>query len=205
MLFRSTTGIPGELRHNPRDKKFSVVRRFYGSGPTDTGSRYGLVSLIHALDLPIPPSPTTPSPSVSLLHAPPQLTEYPVSGSRLHHLPAGSPDLVSRIEFVILRMDRAPPAASHPVLRRRSCIRFHAGERMHEEDFHLSDRVRSQAHWHGRPAREARQDKIQHRHGRDGHATKTRLARDCVRVMRPLAISVWQGSGQAISRDTGGS
>ena len=24
---------------------------------------------------------------------------------------------------------------------------------MHEEDFHLSDRVRSQAHWHGRPAR----------------------------------------------------
>ena len=76
---------------------------------------------------------------------------------------------------------------------------------MHEEDFHLSDRVRSQAHWHGRPAREARQDKIQHRHGRDGHATKTRLARDCVRVMRSLAISVWQGSGQAISRDTGGS
>src|SRR5207247_9185073 len=110
---------------------------------------------------PIPPLPTTPSPSVSLLHATPQLTEYPVSGSslaiaRLHHLPAGSPDLVSRIEFVILRMDRSPPAASHPVLRRRSCIRFHAGERMHEEDFHLSDRVRSQAHWHGRPAREAR-------------------------------------------------
>ena len=125
--------------------------------------------------------------------------------ARLHHLPAGSPDLVSRIEFVILRTDRSPPAASHPVLRRRSCIRFHAGERMHEEDFHLSDRVRSQAHWHGRPAREARQDKIQHSHGRDGHATKTRLARDCVRVMRSLAISVWQGSGQAISRDTGGS
>src|SRR5437016_11598135 len=35
--------------------------------------------------------------------------------ARLHHLPAGSPDLVSRIEFVILRMDRSPPAASHPV------------------------------------------------------------------------------------------
>ena len=90
------------------------------------------VSLIHALDLPIPPSPTTPSPSASLYHATHQLAESPLSGSRFHPSVAGSPDLVSRIEFVILRMDRSPPVAPHPASRRRSYSRFHAGERMHE-------------------------------------------------------------------------
>ncbi len=80
----------------------------------------GQVSLIHMPDLPIPPSPTC-------LRAPhrqatPQalnvdFTRYPSSRrvsclrrSRLHHLPAGSPTLTDRIEFVILRMDRSPPA-----------------------------------------------------------------------------------------------
>src|SRR5216117_2604417 len=143
-----------------RSRPVTALHRYYGRSDScppgssallcmNTGSRYGQVSLIHALDLPIPPSPTTPSPSVSLLHATPQLTEYPVSGSRLHHLPAGSPDLVSRIEFVILRMDRSPPAASHPASWRGSYSRLQAGERLPEEDFHLFDQVHSQAHWHG--------------------------------------------------------
>src|SRR3989449_2636512 len=105
----------------------------------NTGSRYGQVSLIHALDIPIPPPPTTPRPPASLCHATPQLAGSPaIRGSRLRHSLAGSPVLAGRIEFVILRMDRSPPAALHPALRRRSCSRLQTGERMSEEDFHLS-------------------------------------------------------------------
>lgn len=44
-------------------------------------------------------------------------------------MPAGSPILPGRIEFVFfLRMDRSPPAVPHPASRRRSCIWFQAGE-----------------------------------------------------------------------------
>jgi hypothetical protein len=51
-----------------------------------------------------------------------------------------------RIEFVILRTGRSPPAALHHALLRRSCIRLQAGERLPGEDFHLSDYSRFQAH-----------------------------------------------------------
>jgi hypothetical protein len=44
-------------------------------------------------------------------------------------------------------MDRSPPAAPHPASRRRSCSRLQAGERIPEEDLHLSDQTRFQAHW----------------------------------------------------------
>ena len=106
------------------------------------------VSLIHVSDLPTPPSPTTPQ----VLDA--DFSRYPSSrrvsrllgGSRFHLCLAGSPTLTSRIEFVILRMDRSPPVASHPVLRRRSYSWLQAGERIPEEDFHLSDQTRFQAH-----------------------------------------------------------
>jgi hypothetical protein len=76
------------------------------------------VSLIHVSNLPTPPSPTTPQ----ALDA--DFARYPSSRrvsclrrSRLHHFPAGSPTLTGRIEFVILRMDRSPPAAPHPASR----------------------------------------------------------------------------------------
>ena len=105
------------------------------------------VSLIHVSDLPIPPSPTTPQ----ALDA--DFARYPSShrvshcrGSRLHLSLAGSPTLTGRIEFVILRMDRSPPVASHPVSRRRSYSWLQAGERIPEEDFHLSGHTRFQAH-----------------------------------------------------------
>jgi hypothetical protein len=99
----------------------------------------GQVSLLHAPELPIPPSPNTASLSTPLLHVTPQLVEYPdFLGSRLHHWLAGSPVLDGRIEFVNLRMDRSPPAAPHPASRRRSCIRLQAGERIPEGDFHPS-------------------------------------------------------------------
>jgi hypothetical protein len=112
------------------------------------------VSLIHVSDLPIPPSPTTPQ----ALDA--DFSRYPSSrrvsrwrGSRLHHSLAGSPTLTGRIEFLIVRMDRSPPVAPHPVSRRRSYSWLQAGERIPEEDFHLSNQTRFQAHERGHPAR----------------------------------------------------
>src|SRR4030095_13966666 len=51
-----------------------------------------------------------------------------------------------RIEFVILRTGRSPPTAPHHTSLRRSCCRLQAGERLPEEDFHLSDHLRFQAH-----------------------------------------------------------
>jgi len=50
-----------------------------------------------------------------------------------------------RIEFVILRTGRSPPAALHHASLRRSCIRLQAGERLPGEDSHFSERARSQA------------------------------------------------------------
>src|SRR5215813_7604764 len=50
------------------------------------------------------------------------------------------------LTFVILRTDRSPPVAPHPVSRRRSYLWLQAGERLPGEDLHLSDGVRSQAH-----------------------------------------------------------
>ena len=100
------------------------------------------VSLIHVSDLPIPPSPNTPQ----ALDA--DFSRYPSSrrvshsrGSRLHLRYAGSPTLTGRIEFLIVRMDRSPPVAPHPVSRRRSYSWLQAGERIPEEDFHPFDQV----------------------------------------------------------------
>jgi len=134
-----------------RSRPITALHRYYGRSDScppgssalssmNTGSCYEQVSLIHASDLPIPPSPTTPRPPASLYHATPQLAGFPATcGSRLHHSLAGSPVLIGRIEFVvILRMNRSPPAAPHPASLRRSCIRLQTGERMSEEDFHLS-------------------------------------------------------------------
>ncbi len=116
-----------------------------GSMNTVSGSRQ--VSLIHVSDLPIPPSPTTPQSLDADFARYPSSHRVPHSrGSRLHLSLAGSPTLTGRIEFVILRMDRSPPAAPHPASRRRSCSRLQAGERIPEEDFHLSDQTRFQAH-----------------------------------------------------------
>ena len=133
-----------------RSRPVTALHRYYGRSDScppgssalpsmNTGSCYEQVSLIHAPDLPIPPPPTTSSPSTSLSHATPQLVESPVfHGSRLHQPLAGSLALVRRIGFVILQMDRSPPAASHPASLRRSCSRLQTGERLSGEDFHLS-------------------------------------------------------------------
>ena len=81
----------------------------------NSGSCYEQVSLIHALDLPIPPSPTTSqSPNVAFARYPSARRVSRFCGSRFCLTPAGSPIQTRRIEFVILRMDRSPPAAPHP-------------------------------------------------------------------------------------------
>jgi len=69
------------------------------------------VSLIHVSDLPIPPSPTTRQAlDVDFVRYPSSRRVSCLRRSRLHPFPAGSPTLTGRIEFVILRMDRSPPA-----------------------------------------------------------------------------------------------
>jgi len=45
-----------------------------------------------------------------------------------------------------LRTGRSPPVASHPLSRGRSYVQLQAGERLPEEDFHLSDQTHLQAH-----------------------------------------------------------
>ena len=104
-----------------------------------TGSGPDQVSLLHAPELPVPLSPTTrQSLDVAFARYPSAHRVSQRIGSRLHHYLAGSPALAGRIEFVILRMDRSPPAAPHPASRRRSCSRLQAGERIPGGDFHPS-------------------------------------------------------------------
>ena len=90
------------------------------------------VSLIHAPDLPTLPSPTTCGRSVSPGHVTPRQIEprsllhgtSPNGNSGLRHCTAGSPSDTGRIEFLIVRTGRSPPAAPHPVSRRRSCLQL---------------------------------------------------------------------------------
>jgi len=86
------------------------------------------VSLLHTHDLPAILSPTTCARSVSPRHVtcwwiePRGLPhEAGLTGnSGLRHSLADSPHPAGRIEFLIVRTGRSPPAAPQPVLRRRS-------------------------------------------------------------------------------------
>ena len=90
------------------------------------------VSLIHALGLPTIPSPTTCGRSAASGHATLRRVEprphprgiSPPENSGLRHWLAGSPRHAGRIEFLIVRTGRSPPAAPHLVLPRRSCSRL---------------------------------------------------------------------------------
>jgi hypothetical protein len=119
--------------------------QLFGTWSMNSGSFSKQVSLIHASSLP------DHSVSNHLMHPCRGFRTLPLSPTafrfrfRLRHCYAGSPITPGRIEFVILRTGRSPPAALHPASRRRSCSRLQAGERMPEEDFHLSERARFQA------------------------------------------------------------
>ena len=133
-----------------RSRPVTALPRYYGrsdscspgssaSSGMNTVSTSKQVSLIHVSGLPIIPSPTT-------LCAPDAaFTRYPSArraslrlGSGLRLSLAGSPTAPGRIEFVILRTDRSPPAARHLASWRRSYSRLQAGERIPGEDLHLS-------------------------------------------------------------------
>src|SRR5260370_24094953 len=112
----------------------------------NSGSFSEQVSLIHASGLPV----HSVSKHLTLrgrrfYTLPLSSTAFPC-GSRLRLWLAGSSLTPGRIEFVILRTGRSPPAALHHSSLRRSCIRLQAGERLPGEDLHLSDYSRFQAH-----------------------------------------------------------
>jgi hypothetical protein len=115
--------------------------------PAGLSPTTGQVSLILAHELPIPPSPNTQDASRRRFRTLPlSSTGLPLAQVKTSPLGGRLVSRSGRIEFVILRMDRSPPVASHPVLRRRSYSWLQAGERIPEEDFHLSDQTRFQAH-----------------------------------------------------------
>jgi hypothetical protein len=120
--------------------------RLFGTWSMNANSFNKQVSLIHASSL------SDHSVSNHLMDPCRRFRTLPLSSTafrfrfRLRHCYAGSPISPGRIEFVILRTGRSPPAALHLASRRRSCSRLQAGERIPEEDFHLSDHSRFQAH-----------------------------------------------------------
>ena len=90
--------------------------------------------------LPIPPSPTThQSSDVAFARYPlARRISPPLAGSRLHQSLAGSPILAGRIEFVVYGCIVHPLLLSTPPHGDAVAVGLQAGERMPEEDFHLS-------------------------------------------------------------------
>jgi hypothetical protein len=104
------------------------------------------VSLIHSSDLLDHSVSNHLMPRCRRFHTLPLSSTAFLYRSRLRLWYAGSSIAPGRIEFVILRTDRSPPAALHHASLRRSCIRLQAGERLPGEDLHLSDHLSFQAH-----------------------------------------------------------
>ena len=143
--------LPASLRSTPvtellryYERSDSCLLRLFGTWSMNSDSFNKQVSLIHASSLPDHSvSNHLTHPRSRFVTLPLSATGFPVlqgSGLRLSH--AGSSTAPGRIEFVILRTGRSPPAALHPASRRRSCSWLQAGERLPEEDLHLSDHSR---------------------------------------------------------------
>jgi hypothetical protein len=136
--FRRWLRSPSTFLRSLRSRPVTAFRGSYGrsdSCPPHSGtlilnacSTCGQVSLIHAFSLPAIPSPPTCACSalpghVTHRQVEPRLLPHgipPNGNSGLRLSLAGSPHPAGRIEFVILRTSRLPPAALHPVSRRRS-------------------------------------------------------------------------------------
>jgi hypothetical protein len=109
-----------------------------------------------ALNLPAVRSPTTPA---ALRAFGPAFFPEAYRTSPLARIPCGtiaswaSPfasklaTASGRIEFVILPTSSSSPVALHLASRRRSYLRLSKPGRAPSEDFHLTDSLRSQAHW----------------------------------------------------------
>jgi hypothetical protein len=138
---------PSTFLRSLRSRPITALLRYYGrcdSCPLRRGNARVIsqrppdqllrrqVSLIHALGLRTIPSPTTCGRSASSGHVTHRRVEprplphgsSPNGNSGLRHSLAGSPHHAGRIEFLIVRTGRSPPAAPHPVSRRRSCSRL---------------------------------------------------------------------------------
>jgi hypothetical protein len=105
-------------------------------------------SLIHVSDLPTPPSPTTPQAlDVDFARYPSSRRVSCLRRSRLHPSPArlADTDRPNRVRYPTdgsFTSCCSPPRLTDGC----SCSRLQAGERIPEEDFHLSDQTRFQAH-----------------------------------------------------------
>ena len=130
-----------------RSRPVTALRRYYGRSDSYPAlSPTGQVSLIHVArpsDPSVSNHPCAPVVVFARYPSTPRASRCRVWASPLASRLASH---TGRIEFLIVRMSRSPPVAPHPVLRRRSYLRFQAGERMPEEDFHLLDHARFQAH-----------------------------------------------------------
>ena len=121
----------------------SCSRQLFGTWSMNSGSFSEQVSLSNAHSLPDHSvSKHLGIPAVALSRYPSAQLTFLSLRSGLRHSHAGSSMSPCRIEFVILRTGRSPPAALHHASLRRSCIWLRAGERLPGEDFHLSDYVR---------------------------------------------------------------
>jgi hypothetical protein len=85
------------------------------------------------------------APAIALARYPSAL-QTSLYGSGLRHSLAGSPDSPAESSSQMLRTSRSPPVASHPLSPGRSYFQIQAGERLPEEDLHLSNQIHSQAH-----------------------------------------------------------
>ena len=146
-FLRSLRSLSVTRFHRYYGRSDSCLLRLFGTWSMNSGSFSEQVSLIHSRGLPDHSVSKHLAPTVVALSRYPSALSLPrFIGVRFHHRATGSSGIPGRIEFVILRTGRSPPAASHPASWRRSGIRLQAGERMPEEDLHLSDLARSQAH-----------------------------------------------------------
>ena len=145
-FLRSLRSTPVTKLRRYYGRSDSCLLRLFGTWSMNSGSFSQQVSLIHASSL------LDHSVSNHQGNRCRRFRTLPFSStafrfrSRLRHWLAGSPIAPGRIEFLNVRTGRSPPAALHLASRRRSCSRLQAGERIPEEDFHLSDHSRFQAH-----------------------------------------------------------
>jgi hypothetical protein len=145
-FLRSLRSTPVTKFHRYYGRSDSCLFRLFGTWSMNSDSFHKQVSLIHASSL------LDHSVSNHQGNRCCRFRTLPFSStafrfrSRLRHWLAGSPIAPGRIEFLNVRTGRSPPAALHLASRRRSCSRLQAGERIPEEDFHLSDHSRFQAH-----------------------------------------------------------
>ena len=145
-FLRSLRSISVTRFHRYYGRSDSCPLRLFGTWSMNSGSFSKQVSLIHASGLSDHSVSNHPAwPGRRFCTLPLSATGFRFR-SWLRHSLAGSPPMPGRIEFVILRTGRSPPAALHHTSLCRSCSWLQAGERIPEEDFHLSDHLRLQAH-----------------------------------------------------------